>query len=126
MITMHWSLNALDTKRYLRIGCTPLHQSVSTVLHDKNPIHLDIMRLIINSKADINKYWGPEAVLHTAIKYCNEEVVALLLDANANVNLKYERVRFPALFDSSCTVLTAVLVDARKTHASFSLARICP
>ncbi len=125
MITMHWSLNALNTS-YLRIGCTPLHQSVSRVLHDNNSIHLDILRLIINSKADINKYWGPETVLHTAIKNCDEEVVALLLDANANVHLKYERIRFPALFFYSCTVLTAVPVDATTTHALFSLARICP
>ena len=123
---MHRSLNALDTKRLLRIGITPLYQSVSNVFHDKNPIHLEVMHLIINSKADINKYCGSETVLHTAIQNNNKEVVVSLLDANANVHLKYERIRFPALFFCSCTVLTAVLVDALTTHALFSLARICP
>ena len=73
-----------------RAGCTPLHQSVSNVIHGTNPIHQEIMRLIINSKADPNKFWESETVLHTAIRQRNKDVVAMLLDANANVNLKCE------------------------------------
>jgi ankyrin repeat protein len=94
---MQWSL-ALDTVFNHRIGCTPLHQSVSNILSDsiihekihdyQNPIHLDIMNLLINSNANPNKFWESETVLHTAIKNRNKEVVALLLDANANPNLK--------------------------------------
>jgi ankyrin repeat protein len=73
-----------------RAGCTPLHQAVSNVIHDINPIHQDVMRLIINSKADPNKFWESETVLHTAIRQRNKDVVGMLLDANANVNLKCE------------------------------------
>jgi ankyrin repeat protein len=47
------------------------------------------MRLLLQSKANVNKFWESETVLHTAIRSRNKDLVSLLLEAKANVNLKY-------------------------------------
>lgn len=47
------------------------------------------MRLLLQSKANVNKFWESETAFHTAIRNRNKDLVALLLEAKANVNLKY-------------------------------------
>jgi ankyrin repeat protein len=47
-----------------------------------------ILRLLLDYKADVNKFWESKTVFHIAIESRKNNLVKLLLDAKANVNLK--------------------------------------
>jgi ankyrin repeat protein len=53
-----------------------------------DPITNTILRSLLDYKADVNKFWESKTVFHMALENGREDLVALLLDAKANVNLK--------------------------------------
>jgi ankyrin repeat protein len=64
-------------------GLTPLHYACT--FYEKIP-HVDIARVLLDAKADVNIKAGVDTVLHYAVKTGNLELVKLLVDAGVTLN----------------------------------------
>jgi ankyrin repeat protein len=87
---------------------TPLHKAIFN-----NSVRILMVNLLLKAGADVNKATVPagETPLHYAIYLDREDLVSILLQANADLNLRTDKV---TLFSFSLFALFIVLQRKRK------------